>query len=252
MVFRNHTRRTYKNPPIDEALCAFYFAMGTEWDLTLPGRLHERISAIYDGKPRQQSGFEARLEQNVQDSTLAFRQATQRVQLPNRAGNRLAAIGPESLSIHMLRPYGGWDEEFKGQIQQVCDAFTEVSDAEISRLALRYINRIEIPETYCPLNEYFALSMNLPDDYPQPLRGFFHRVESNIDDTQVSLALTFANTNAPEGKSAFLLDLDLTWTLSEPTTLNDAAERMDQLRTMERDVFESMITDKARSLFDAD
>lgn len=33
------TRRRYRNPPIEEALCEFYFDPSEEWDLTIPGKL---------------------------------------------------------------------------------------------------------------------------------------------------------------------------------------------------------------------
>jgi hypothetical protein len=35
------TRRQYKNPPIEEALAEFRFVPRQEWDLTIPGKIHQ-------------------------------------------------------------------------------------------------------------------------------------------------------------------------------------------------------------------
>jgi len=34
-------REPYKNPPIEEALLELQFVPGQEWDLTIPGKLHQ-------------------------------------------------------------------------------------------------------------------------------------------------------------------------------------------------------------------
>ena len=47
------TRRQYKNAPIQEALCEFHFVPGPEWDVTVVGKLHDRVKEIYDGKAKQ-------------------------------------------------------------------------------------------------------------------------------------------------------------------------------------------------------
>ena len=54
-------RKKYKNPPIEEAIVEFRFVPGQEWNLTIPGKLHEhpRIKSQYPGKPRTQKILEA-------------------------------------------------------------------------------------------------------------------------------------------------------------------------------------------------
>ena len=50
---------SYKNPPIEEALCEFTFALPNSappWDLALPGKyqMHDSIREIYAGTVKQQ------------------------------------------------------------------------------------------------------------------------------------------------------------------------------------------------------
>ncbi|MBV8265707.1 MAG: TIGR04255 family protein, partial [Planctomycetaceae bacterium] len=55
-------RRRYKNPPIEEAVCDFQFAPGTDWDPTMPGLLYEKLRDTYNEKPRQQQLIEAQVQ----------------------------------------------------------------------------------------------------------------------------------------------------------------------------------------------
>src|ERR1700722_8132777 len=47
-------RRIYKNPPIQEALCEFYFSPFQSWDPERMARIYRRIKGIYDGQPTQE------------------------------------------------------------------------------------------------------------------------------------------------------------------------------------------------------
>ena len=98
----------YKNPPIVEAICEFRFSADTDWDLTIPGRLHERLGSEYTGKPRSQEVVQAELDRET--SALRVSQAVARVQLPSADGTRMVAVGPRVLSVHVLKPYPGWEE----------------------------------------------------------------------------------------------------------------------------------------------
>jgi hypothetical protein len=57
-------RKPYKNPPIEEALVEFRFVQSQEWDLTIPGKLHQHaaIKDEYPGKPRHQKVLQAALQ----------------------------------------------------------------------------------------------------------------------------------------------------------------------------------------------
>ena len=83
-------RRRYGNPPIEEALVEFRFAPGQEWDLTIPGKLHqhELIGAEYSGKPRQQNTIEAALQTGPQQQPSLSLQSMDRLQPLNEDGKR--------------------------------------------------------------------------------------------------------------------------------------------------------------------
>ena len=117
--------RKYRNPPIEEAVCDLQFAPGVEWDPTLPGRIYGGLKGAYGEKPRLQQLVEAQLQGDIEgQSSISMQQKVgkQRVQFLGEGGTRIVGVGADQLSVHMLRPYTGW-ESFRPQIHQALDAY---------------------------------------------------------------------------------------------------------------------------------
>ncbi|MXZ87792.1 MAG: TIGR04255 family protein [Dehalococcoidia bacterium] len=67
----------------------------------------------------------------------------------------------------------------------------------------------------------------------------------------VLLILSQGSVDAPKNHVGFLLDLDVIWESTEPIARDEALTKAGDLRAREREAFETIITDKARELFDA-
>ena len=254
------SRRRYRNPPIEEALCEFHFQPGPEWDVTVPGKLHLQLGSEYAGKPQEQKSIETEIQ--VQDGQLPRvqqREGMSRVRLLTKDEKRIVSVGRDVMSVHMLRPYqgttlrkpGGW-EEFRDRISTALDAYWTVAQpAAISRMGIRYINKIVIPQRTVRLEDYFRSSLPQISGLPQQIGGFLIRVEYAYSE-DVRLVLTQGLTEAPTDHVAVMLDLDVIWTGTEPVLQEDAMQKVTELRDLERTAFEALITDPARELFDAD
>lgn len=250
-------RRWYKNPPIEEALVEFRFEPSQEWDLTMPGRLHGELREAYPGKPRQQNVVQASLvAQQGQAPNFEVREGLGKVQLVTDDASRLVAIGPDVLSVHMLRPYqqgeegSGWGE-FRPRIIQALSAYWGVAEPSgVQRVGLRYINKVVVPESSVEVARYLKAAPPSVEGLPEQLGGFVGRVEYVYPD-DVRLVVSHATVDAPEGHVAFLMDIDLIWQSNGVVDKDAALSIADDLRARERDVFEALITDDARSLFDA-
>jgi uncharacterized protein (TIGR04255 family) len=176
-------RRRYRNPPIEEALVEFQFAPGQDWDLTIPGKLHEKVKATYPGKPRQQRLLQASLRAEIgQPPGMSVEEGIGRVQLVDADGRRLLSLGPDVLSVNVLRPYDGW-EVFKPHIDTALRAYAEVSGVEkISRIGVRYINKVVVPEPNADLSKYFLCAPPVPAGLPSRVASFLYRTEHVFDD----------------------------------------------------------------------
>lgn len=252
-------RRRYKNPPIEEALCEFRFEPGREWDLTIPGKLQTELSEEYAGKPKQGRVVEVELDTQKGDPpNLRYREGFAKVQLVTEDTKRMVGVGQDVLSIHMLRPYqdpsnpqaSGWDE-FKQRIVTALEAYDKVSKpVGVRRIGIRYINKIVVPRKKVKVEEYLKCALPVISGLPDRLNNFMSRVDYAYKDG-VHLVLSQGLTGAPTDHIGFLLDLDVIWESPESIPLDKALKKTEDLRVRERKAFETVITSKARKLFDA-
>ena len=254
-------RHHYRNPPVEEALCEFRFEPGRDWNFTIPGRLQTVLGDAYPGKPREQKAIEVDLGVGSGlPSGLQYRQGVAKVQLVTTDGRRSVGVGRDSLSIHVLRPYqlqgeesrGGWNE-FKPRISKALDAYWKVAQPKgVRRVGVRYINKLVIPSGSIELEDYLACGLPQSTALPETVSNFVSRVEYAFPGP-VRLILTLGTVPASrEGVQELLVDLDVIREDAEPLNQCQATSAVEELRTRERQVFESVITDKARRLFDAD
>ncbi len=242
------TRRKYRNPPIEEALCEFQFADGKDWDLATPARLQDAFRKRYPAKPRFQQSFAANLAAGPQSSpSIALMQGTVKTQFTDDAGTNLVSVAPGLLSIHVLRPYCGW-EVFRPQIEEAVSTFATLTGATtVTRIGVRYINKITLPNA--DDIDLHLLFRCIPPDVPElPTRlvSFMHRTE-HAHEEDTSLIMTLASLAEP--RNEVLLDLDVIRHREyDPSAAMHAVE---ELRTHQRNAFEAVITDELRSQFDA-
>lgn len=253
-------RRRYRNPPIEEALCELRFVPGQEWNLTIPGRLQAELGDAYSGKPREQKALQVGLQvREGKTENVQVGEGVTRVHLTTESGTRMVGVGPDVTSIHMLRPYhdpddperGGWDE-FGPRISTVLDAYWRVVKPQgVSRVGLRYINGIEIPEPVVKVEDYLKCALLEVEGLPENYSNFSSRVDYIYDD-DIHLILSYGLIHFEDDMAKILLDLDFIWELNESVDSAVASDMANDLRDRARAAFEATITDKARELFDAD
>jgi uncharacterized protein (TIGR04255 family) len=245
-------RKKYANPPIEEALVEFRFVPGQEWDLTFPGKFHQhaKIKDAYPGKPRMQKFVEAALQTTAGGPpNFAFREGVGRVQLLSEDSKRLVTLGPDVLSINVLRPYDDW-ERFRPRIETALAAYVDVATPKaVARVGVRYINRIVLPGAGLDVSVYFHCSPPTGTGAPAQMVAFVSRVDYAYPDG-AKLLLTHATMDAPAGQAAFLLDLDVFREASEPFPIDTVMGIVDELHEREGTAFEAALTEAARKVFD--
>lgn len=245
-------RRVYRNPPIEEAICQVRYAAPVEWTVATPGQLFERFKERYPGKPRVQRPIQANLASGTQEEGPSFSVAPgpARIQLRSGDGRRLLTVGADVAGVVSLRPYEGW-EHLKPRFEQdMRDLYGFFGIAEIAGVSARYINRIKIKQVPVNLSDYFHhFAVTAIDSLPFTggVTGFFYRSELQGSDN-TKLALTLASIESEDDTADFLLDIDVI--KDESMNLPAAMELIDHLKEQENAVFEALITDQARGLFE--
>ncbi len=248
-------KKQYKNPPIEEAIVEFHFVPGhgSEWDLIIPGKLHEHpdIKTQYPSEPRVQKLFIPTIQSMPGQPSSPTVQIAQRVQFLNDDGSRLVSVGPNVLSVNVLRPYDGW-EQFRSRIEKALHAYTEVAQPiGVKRVGVRYLNKIVVPERDITIKKYTQYILAAGNGLPVQVEGFWNRVIYKYNPF-LTLVLNQLKIEAPEGQSAFGLDLDVSWEGAEAKSLDEIIEVVNDLHEREGAAFEAIITDATRELFDGE
>ena len=259
--------KRYRNPPIQEALCEFRFAPSRDWDLTIPGKLHNEVIREYGAQPQEQRVFQATLKTSEDGSPeMQGHEEIAKIMLANGDGTRMIGVGGDIVSVHMMEPYqtpsspekSGW-EEFQPRIKQALNAYWNVAiPLGVTRIGIRYINRITVPEKEktSSIKSYLKTLVKCapPDigDFPGTMKNMTSRVEYDCGGS-VTLVLSQYLIGLEPAPLNFFLDIDVIWNTSgAPITQEDALTKTDRLKQQENEVFEALITDRAREHFNAD
>lgn len=246
----------YQTPPIVEAICEVEFAPAdAEWNISYPWLFYEKIKNTYTGIPKEQKLV--RLESppagplGKDTSPLAGLVEQSKTQFSLADDTGLVAVGPNVLSAHVTQPYPGWDI-FRARIAEALKAYLSIANPNgIRRIGLRYINKVTISEPQPDLANYFSTPpAHILDELV--IDNFLSRNEYIYQDEPIRVVLTVARAESPPEVSAYVLDIDLIWQWpAEPLPIESTMNRIDELRRRERVVFERLITDRSRELFDA-
>ncbi len=253
IVSTSISRRQYKTPPITEALCAFHFSPDEEWNVISPALFYEKVKAAYGGKPREQKliNIEPNPKEAQGSAAMALNEIT-RVQFVTPDEKKILGIYQNHLSVSVTRPYPGW-EVFRPTIEQGLSAYEEVCKPKgLTRIGLRYINQLEIDGR---VTDILACFNSVPPSLVganSHIENFTSRYEYLYEDEPIRVAIGFARVVAQAGKVSALLDIDLVWqSPGDVLLLKNAMAKVDDMRERERVIFESLITDRARQIFDA-
>lgn len=149
-----------------------------------------------------------------------------------------------------LAPYDNW-EPFRDEAQRLWNVYRDQAAPEtILRLAVRYINRIDIPGSRVDLKQYFRTSPEIAPELPQQLEGYFMQLQLPLPNVEGNCLLN--HTIVPPvrpGVVSVVLDIDLFRASDVPQDERTIWNFFETLHVEKNRVFEACITDLTRSLF---
>ncbi len=233
--------RTYKKPPLLEAVCDFRFSSSQQWDWTIPGLFYEQIQDTFPNK-NQINVVETRVDPNegkvVQQSQL-------KMQFISADGAAVLQIGSDNLTIHQLRPYDGW-ENFKALIVKYLLVYYKIAHPEhVVNATLRYINRVVFPYAEIELEEYFRVFPQVPHPIPQVFPTFLLNVDVPYDSLHSILRIVFGTIIPENGaKLAYLMDLSMLSSTASISSTDEVSNWLEIAHTHIESAFDAAFTDK--------
>jgi uncharacterized protein (TIGR04255 family) len=243
----------YDKPPITEAVIAFQF----QDELATDGmaKVTEKFASSY---PTYEPNFElaVSVERELNGIGAKATASTKLAGFRMSGGDQfdLIIFNTHDLAISRLAPYLGWVDLF-AKARQSFETFRSlVGYRNLTRLAVRYINRLDIPSAVTDRIEpatYLRTFPAYPGLDPIAFDEFGTQVIFKVQDIQARARVATAGVPSPliDHKS-LLLDIDIFCVDDLPNRPESIYELLEKLHTAKNIVFETCVTDTARELFD--
>jgi uncharacterized protein (TIGR04255 family) len=241
--------RLYETPPLIEAICEFRFEPSQPWDWTIPGLVYDKIRTDFP-KKRQQNLMQLEFQIDPHQKTQELKGGIARMQFLREDERALIQVGPDLLAVNHLKPYPSW-KAFKQLIVNALSVYQGIAEPKgFRRMGLRYINRIEIPETQVRIEDYLLAVPQVPEPVPQVFATWLQRIEIPFEQANGVLVLQSGNPHEPDQTGvSFILDLDFFTLRPAKIALDSAMEWVERAHEETETTFEVCITDKSRTLF---
>ncbi len=159
---------------------------------------------------------------------------------------------PEQLTFARRAPYTNWKDFFTA-FQDVWKALKTVAALRVlTRLAVRYVNRIDIPlaKGISAINiaDYLNVGVTTPNE--MSVDGYEAILGVKINENTQAVVRTAAQEPTLPKTAALLLDVDLFIHSSLPDNDTEIYKSLKWLREQKNELFEKFITDKSKILFD--
>lgn len=235
-------------PPITEALLDIKVKLNNSITLSDLEKLHNKVKKRFPKKNVRKfltSGFQIAPAINVLSSS-----GEDGYLFDSPIEKKIFQARLDGFTFNKLKPYDNW-KNILNESKELWKLYASYAKPiKILRIALRYINRIEIPLPINDFKDYFKTIFEISKGLPQNVAHFFMKIlipKIEIDSV-ANITLTIdkpTNTN----KLPFIFDIDVfknsEYNINDKKIWNDFI----MLRDFKNDIFFNSITDKTMELF---
>jgi uncharacterized protein (TIGR04255 family) len=166
-----------------------------------------------------------------------------------QTGQEVAQFRVDGFTFSKIEPYTTWEEVFTEAIR-LWGIYCQLTEpAQVSRLAVRYINRMRLTGT-TDIGKYLEAPPILPTPVPQRLREFLTRVYVDDDRTGASAVIIQAlEPPVDPNATSILLDIDAFRQVSLTPDDPSLPEIFEQLRSLKNDIFYASITETTAEIY---
>lgn len=248
--------KTYKNPPLKEAVCEFKFELD---ESAVDAKIESFFGKIGDvlpvRKPGRHVNFEAKIDMKATSGALPFKQNFHEFNIFLSDDEKyMVQLDGGRISIHRLSPYTSW-KEFLPLIQKVLSSYVECfAPKNITRIGLRYVNEMVFPKENFVYGDNFKIELTLPNLIEKNQKSIFigsiFEQEGGRDIIKVQFGEKQQNLLPEDKNRIFLLDFDYFLLIPNTVTFDRVDEWLNTAHKNLETTFEEVLTDKAKLMFD--
>lgn len=240
---------TFSKAPITEAILDIQVELPTEINLDKLSSFHGFVKSRFPEKQERRI-----LIANLQISS----DKSTEIQTPKIDGylfrssndNKIVQCRFDGFSFNKLKPYENW-ELFQSEAIEHWELYCKiVNPIKVKRLALRYINKIEIPLPFSDFKEYVLTIPEIAPHIPQALLNFFMRLVIPNPVIESIAIITETMEKPINNVLPLIFDIDVSKNVNyEFQETKKWWSDFEKLRNFKNEIFFRSLTDKARELF---
>jgi len=241
----------FPNAPIVEAVLDIQASFAHPPEVGRLAMFHEHIRDRYPAmEPRVSWEFDFQVVEGGPRQGL--KRGPEGFGFKSSTGQRLLQVRQNGLTLNWLKPYDTWAafrDEARPHWERYCDLYHPES---VTRLGLRYVNRIDLPLPFKDFREYVKTAPDIATGLPQGLSNFLFRIE--IPDAERGLTAILTETMQPllgteTKRLPFIFDIDIVCGRTLPPSGPSLWDMFEQMRDYKNEIFFLSVTDRARELF---
>lgn len=241
---------TFSNPPITEALLDIRVNLPKEITLDTLLSFQNEIKEHFPNKKERYTGtFQIKTGAAPEIITSTDRTDGYMYYAPDN--KKIVQARLDGFTFNKLKPYSSWDI-FSLEAKYLWEHYVAIAKpTNIVRLALRYINRIEIPLPFNDFKEYILTNPEVAPGIPQGLSGFFMQLVIPNAEFQASAVVTetFEKIDEKSKVLPLIFDIDVSRNIIIEPSSKDIWNIMEDLRKFKNQIFMKSLTDKTKELF---
>ncbi|RJQ20826.1 MAG: TIGR04255 family protein [Nitrospiraceae bacterium] len=155
----------------------------------------------------------------------------------------------DGFTFSRLKPYETW-ESFRDEAHRLWQLYRDIVSPEITRVALRYINKMDFPLPVSDFGVYLTAAPIVPKGLPQGVSSFLTRTVIHEPEIDAAAIITQSLEQVVNpGILPIIVDIDAFRQKSEGISEEDAWETFERLRHFKNRIFFNSITEKAKEIF---
>lgn len=192
-----------------------------------------------------QDGESGAVSSNTSSSPLGVR-------MTNAKGDRVLQVRRQGFSYSHLHPYSEW-ATFSAEMKPLWQRYVEeFGPKSVTRLAVRYINRIAVP-LGVDLDSYLNVTPRRFTDICPDVEGYFLQLvlpQRDLGEDWRAIINTGLEAALSPDVMSVLLDIDLFCTMTVAVDEDAIWNVLNQLRDRKNEIFEAAITNEVRRMIE--
>ena len=242
----------YPNPPITEALLDIRVTLPPDISLEQLAAYNDEVKDLFPVKEQRLAwtgGYE-------------FKPGTAPKVIPPSGGpdgyffqspseNKLIQVRRDGFTFNKLKPYTNWPQ-FSAEAKLHWERYLRIAKPfQVTRLALRYINRIEIPLPFKDFKEYVLTIPEIAPGLPNAMSNMIMQLVVPNEEINATASITETLEPVKEGQSTlgFIFDIDVFRKITLEPGDKKIWDILESPRAFKNQIFKKSLTVKCKELF---